>query len=601
MKLFRWQGLIFLAVLFLPVWVFLQFFADGFIQRLIETTGSETAGTEIDVASLSTSLLAPSVRIEKLAVANPGDPRENAVEVDSIRFDVDAGKAVYKKVAVNDMVVDGIRLNQKRKSPAKAYRPPEKKAAEEGAEVAGKKSASQLFGGGLSLPSPQDILKSEKLETLEAADRVKQEIADLKAKWENKLENELSPKALEETREKIRQLHKKAKGGGLADLPATLQELKSLQETIQGNLKKIKGLKAELQRDTRRIKKRVAELKDLPRKDFERLKKKYSLDMGGGANIISTLLGGAVKEKVDKFWRYYELARPYLNGKKGGKTVGEEEKYVRGKGVYVRFNEPNPSPDFLIRRARLSLDLFDTQLAGELKDLSDNQKVYGKPAVMVFQSDQDDKFEKFFLKIKLDRTGPVARDVLESRVKALKLENVEAGEGMRIQKGLADFEGTIEIANENDLSGVLQANLKGLSLSVPPGDGNEIRDAVLNALSSVEGFFIKVSIQGGRDNYSVDIQSDLSSLISGAVRNVVSGKMKGFEKSLKQSITSAAAGPLAGIDGSFGEFLNTDKILKGRTSSWTGLLGQAKKGVSPAPSGKSLPIPKGLKGFKLPF
>ncbi|GJL77789.1 MAG: hypothetical protein NPINA01_07780 [Nitrospinaceae bacterium] len=607
MKIFRWQGVLVFAVLFLLMWAFFSFYLDGLIKRALEEEGSKIIQTQIEVASVATSLPSQSAGLKRLAVANPDNLMENAVEIDSVSFNVDAGKAVVQKVVIDEMSVEGIRLNQKRETPARAYKPPADAKGDPVTEGGKKEGSEDLFGFGkiMNPKSPEEILKSEKLETLEAVEATKMEIQQLKDKWQKKLETELSPQALEETRKKIEDLQKKTKGtGDIAGIAAAVQDLKNVQETIQGNLENIKNLKAEMQADTQRIKKRVAALKNLPQKDFERLKKKYSLDVKGGGNLLGALLGGEIKEKIDLFWKYYEMVSPYLN--KGGDTKPreEEEPYVRGKGVFVKFKEAVPFPDFLIRHASLSLDLMDTKIAGDLKDFSDNQRIYGKPALLSFSSDKDEKFDRFDLNIKLDRTKAVADDGIDLNVKGLKLNNVEAGEGARIEKGFADLQSSFKIVDEKQLSGSIQANLGGLSLKIPNQQNNEIMKAIADTLASTEKFFIKIAIDGSQENYDVKIDSDLNKIISKAITGAVSGKLQDFEKSLKSSIFSATSGPLAGAGDSLGGFLKLEDHLGKNSSAWKGLLSEAKEGATPAPLKDKLPIKDKLKlpeGLKLPF
>jgi len=610
MKIFRWQGLLVFAVLFLLIWGFLSFYLDGLIKRGLEEEGSKIIQTQIEVASVSTSLPSQSAGLKRLAIANPDNLMENAVEIDAISFSVDAAKAIAHKVVIDEMAVDGIRLNQKRKTAAKAYKPPAGARDESGEDERGKGKSGGLLGLGkvMNPKSPEDILKSEKLETLEAVERTKKEIQELKAKWEKKLETELSPKVLEETKQKIADLQKKTQGtGDIAGVATAVQDLKDVQETIQKNLDNIKNLKAEMQADTQRIQKRVAELKDLPQKDFERLKKKYSLDVKGGGNLIGSLLGGEIKKKIDQFWKYYEMVSPYLNKGSDAKPQEEEEKYVRGRGVFVKFKEAVPFPDFLIRHASLSLDFMDTQIAGELKDFSDNQRIYGKPALLNFSSDKDEKFDNFSLNVKLDRTKPVADDGVELNVKGLKLNNLEAGEGAKIEKGFANIASFFKVVNEKELSGVVNADLGGVTLIIPNQHNNEIFNSIANALASTDKFYVKIAVDGSRENYDVKIESDLDKIISKALTGAVTGKMKDFEKSLKSKIFSATGGPLSGANDSFSGFLKLEDLLGENSSAWTGLLDNAKKGAAPGslkdtlPLKEKLPIPEGLGSLKLPF
>ena len=607
MKIFRWQGLVVFAVLFLLIWGFLSFYLDELIERALEEEGSKIIQTQIEVDSVSTSIPSQGGALQRLAVANADNLMENAVEIDSVTFNFDAGKALVRKVVIDEMTVEGIRLNQKRQTPATAYRSPGQEADEIKKDKSG---GGGLFGLGkiMNPKSPEEILKSEKLETLEAVEQSKKEIQELKEKWQRKLDTELNLQALEETRKKIEALQKQTQSpGDIAGVAGAVQDLKNIQETIQGNLDRIKILKKEIQEDAAHVKKQVAELKNLPQKDFDRLRKKYSLDVKGGSNLLGSLLGDEIKEKIDLFWKYYEMLSPFLN--KGAEALLKEgeEKYVRGKGVFVNFSRAISFPDFLIRHASLSMDLMDTHIAGELKDFSDNQRVYGKPAMIHFRSDKDDKFDHFGLNIKLDRTQTVADDGIDLNVKGLKLNNVEAGEGAKIEKGSADIQSAFKIVNEKEMAGTIQANLNGLSLKIPEQKENEIFNAISNTLASTDRFFIKIAIDGSRENYDVKIESDLDRIISKAVKGAVAGKMQDFEKSLKSSIFSATGGPLAGASDSLGGLLKLEDLVGNNSSAWKGLLDKAQAGALPEPlknklpMKEKLPLPGGLEGLKLPF
>jgi uncharacterized protein (TIGR03545 family) len=616
MKIFRWQGLLVFIVLGAGVFVFCSFFLDSIIKSNVEGKGSEVIKSQIEMDSLATSIAKQAIDIKRLTVANPDNLMQNLVEVSAFRLNVDAGQAVYKKLIVDEMALEGIRLNTDRKTKAKAYKPKEKATDGTSSPASGEDSGAKSefsFASGLDIKSPEDILKSEKLETLEAVESSKIHLQELKVKWEEKIKNELSPQAIEEIKQRIMELKDKAKKPDLGNIQGLTGEFQAIRDDIQGKLDSIPKLKEDLKKDIAQSKKMVADLKSLPQKDFDRLKKKYSLSAEGGGNLVGTLLKGPVKEKLDKFWKYYRMVSPYLSGG-GKKEATAEETYVRGKGVWIPFGQKSRLPDFLVRHASLSMDLFDTKIAGNLQDLSDNQKVYGKPAVLNFLSKEDDRFDQFSLQMKLDRTKAEAQDSINGEVRALKLEKMEAGDGMMIDKGSANLSGVFRIVGENQVAGTLQANLSQLALSISEKEGDVIFNSVAKALGDVREFMVDVSIKGTMDDYELDINSNLNNIISGAVKNLVADKAKEFESSLKASIGEATLGPLGDLQGLLGGVSGNGKLLESGESSLKDLLKQAVGGSSLIPGGKSLPIPgadklpipddKELKipeGFKLPF
>lgn len=593
MKIFRWQGVLAFALIGGLVGAFMILFLDGMIEKGIEEKGSLAAKTQIEIASLATSLLAQSITLTGIEVANPDNDMENLVQFKSLSLDLDGAQAISRKIIIDELQAHGIELNQKRTHPAKL---PEGVEPAKGngpdAESADPKALGLPGLGGLSMKSPEEILKSEKLETLEAGNRAKKTIDDLKAKWEKKFETDLNPTALKETKQKLAELQKKASDGGLAGMANALKDFQDLRDDIQGRMDRITSMKSELEKDVQMAKQQIADLKNLPQKDFQRLKNKYSMNPEGGKNVLGSMLEGPLKEKLDKAWNAYKMISPYLN--KGKSTSPAEQVYVRGKGVDIAFAKT--SPDFLLKHGDLSLILFGTEVKGEIQDLSDNQKVYGKPAKMNFQSDKNDIFDSFALDVTMDKTGPNSQDMIGLNVKGLNLKNTGQAE---LKGGSAKVTGQLTITDESNLSGNFTAELDEVSLSIPKQEGNELANTIAQSLSTIDRINISVAISGTIENYQLDIKSNLSEIISKAVKNAFAGKMEGFESSLMSAIQSQTGDVLSGADGAFSGLLGQNKILSDSSSAYSGLLGQAKGGTSESTKPKSgLSLPGGL---KLPF
>ena len=596
MKLFRWQGVLAFALLGGLVGAFLIMFLDGMIERGIEEKGSEAAKTQIDIGSLTTSLLAQSVALSGIEVANPDNNMENLVQFEKLSLDLDGAQIVSRKIIIDELQAHGIKLNQKRTKPAKV--PTGTKTTQKATErtdSTDQKGLALPGLGGLSMKSPEEILKSEKLETLEIGNRAKKTIDDLKTKWEKKFETDLNPKAIEETKQKLAELQKKVEGGDLTEIPKVLQEFEALQKDIQGRMNRITSMKTELQKDIQKAKQQVAELKNLPKKDFERLKNKYSLSPSGGKNILGSMLEGPLKEKLDKAWKAYQLIGPYLN--KGKSSSPAEQVYVRGKGIDIPFAKASPYPDFLLKHGDLSLVLFDTEVKGEVKDLSDNQSVYGKPAKLNFQSGKNQNFDSFALNVTMDKTGPQSLDAIVLDMQGLNLKNTGQAE---LKDGSAKINGQLTIIDENKLNGNFKAELDRVALLIPKQEGNELANTIAQSLSSIDRINISVGISGTIESYQLDIKSNLSEIVSKAVKNAFAGKMKGFESSLMSAIQAKTGGILSDTNGSLSGLLGQNKVLGDSGSAYGGLLGEAKSGASSKSN-----LPKGLPslpgGLKLPF
>ena len=149
------------------------------------------------------------------------------------------------------------------------------------------------------------------------------------------------------------------------------------------------------------------------------------------------------------------------------------------------------------------------------------------------------------------------------------------------------------------MHGKFTAKLDNVSLSIPEQKSNELANTIAQSLSTIDRINISVGISGTINNYQLDIKSNLSEIISKAVKNVIGNKMKGFESSLMSAIQSQTGDVLSGANGSLSGLLGQNNILNNSGSAYGGLLGEAKggaAGLGKSKGGLSLPG-----GFKLPF
>ena len=415
-KKFRIQGIAVFVVVTGLIGVFFVLFLDGIIKDTIEDQGSRVMESQIDVGSLATSLLSQSMDIGNLQIANADKLDENLVQAGRIKFDFDGGRALSKKVVIDDMKLEGLRLNQKREVPAKPYKPASEEP-ESGKESEEKSSTDFDMLQGLDFKNPKDILKNETLETLEVVEKTKGDLEALKTKWQTQVDQQLSKESLTQIQQRVKDLQAKSKN--LKD-PSAIQsitaEIQALRKDIQTRIDTVKNFKKDLETDIRQAKKLASQIKDLPKKDFDRWRKKYSLDLKGGTGLVSKMVSGPLKTKIDKAWGYYKKISPYLKSDPDAKSEPEPEKIERGKGQFIKFATPNPFPDFLIRQAKLSMNVWDQDVEGDFQGLTNDPKVYGKPFHLNLAGSQNEAFKQFKLKLVLDRTRAKAADFLETQV-----------------------------------------------------------------------------------------------------------------------------------------------------------------------------------------
>jgi uncharacterized protein (TIGR03545 family) len=597
-KIFRIQGIAVFVVLIGLIGLFLVLFLDKIIKDTIEEQGSRVIESQVNIASLSTSLLSQSMDIENFQIANADKLDENLVQAGRIKFDFDGGRALSRKVIIDDMSLEDLRLDQKREAPAKPYRPASEEP-EPGKESEDKASSEFGLPPGLDFKNPKDILKDETLETLEAAEKAKSDMEALKTKWQTKIDQQLSKESLDQIQQRIKDIQAKSKN---LKNPSAIQsmtaEIQALQKDIQSRIDTIGNFQKDLEADIRKSQKLASEIQNLPKKDFDRWRKKYSLDLKGGTGLVSKMVSGPMKANIDKAWGFYKKISPYLKSDSDSKPEPKQEKRVRGKGQFIKFASPNPFPNFLIRQGKLSLNAWDQDIEGDFQGLTNDPKVYGKPFNLNITGSQNESFKQFKLKLVMDRTRAEAADFMETHVDSLKIESVPFGNWAILTQGFADIHNKIDIQNEQSLKGNFTVKVKDAIFAQTGNAKNEVSRVLGKVLKTIRNFFIQGVIKGTPDGYTLSIQSDLDEILNKSVKKLFDEKIKTFEAELKKSIAASTAESVSEVNDSVAGLVDFRKILKTDEAASKDLLNQAteKALMGNIPGTDSL-----MKKFKLPF
>ena len=156
------------------------------------------------------------------------------------------------------------------------------------------------------------------------------------------------------------------------------------------------------------------------------------------------MVSGPLRAKIDKAWEYYRKISPYL--KSDSDSDPEPGKIERGKGQTIQFRTLQSVPNFLVRHAKFSINVWDQDVEGNFQGLTDDPRLYGKPFQLNLAGHQNDTFKQFKLKLVLDRTGAQTEDVLETRLDGFKIKPIPLGNWATLTKGQADISGRIRMS-----------------------------------------------------------------------------------------------------------------------------------------------------------
>ncbi|NVM23148.1 MAG: TIGR03545 family protein [Desulfobacterales bacterium] len=590
MKWVRWKGLIaFVAVLIIVtgVWFFV---VDSAIEAVIEKTGTSMVGAKVELGGVDLSISPLGLSLTGLQVTNPDEPMTNAVQVDRIALSLEGARLLLRKVIVKEMTLEGVRLNTPRNKSGAIRRPSAATPAPQ------KKTADKKFAlPSLEAPDAKEILKKEKLQSLDQITALQADLKTEKDQWRKRLADLPDKDKLAAYNKRIKKL-KSAKKGGLKGILSGAKEISAIRKELRKDLDRIETARKELKKDLSSFRRRIDEVTKVPQSDIQRLKEKYALSPQGLTNVSRLVLGEKISTWADTALGWYERLRPVLERAKEQEKAHEVVKPVRGNGVNVRFKEHEPLPDFLIRITRVSMEMPAGSMKGRITNITPDQDILGVPLAYDFSG----KNLKRLRSVKLDgvldhvdQSGP--KDTAHFEVKGYQIADFNMCDSpelpMVLKKATADFKADAALAGEA-LKANLWAGLRSVKISTGiKKDAGPLAKAMASSISDMNALNIKAAISGTLADYDIDLSSDLDRVLKDAVGKQAKAQAARFEKELKAAISEKVSGPLAELKASHGGLHAVGSELAGRLDLGSELLkGMEKKG----PAGLKLPgiLPK---------
>ena len=593
-KWIRWWGLgafVVIAAILGCLWIFL---VDGWVKYLIEEAGTEAVGAKVELDAADLSLFPAGLTLMRLQVTDPNAPMKNAVEIANVNMGLDGLNLLRRKVIVEEMVLEGVRLGTPRTTSGATR------------EVPPQEEESGMFSidlPSLDVPDVKKILEQEDLETIRLIESLKTDLKREKETWESRLK-ELPGKAqLAEYKKRVKNL-KKAKKGGLEGILGGVEEVQSLKQDIEQEIASLKGAKKEFEDKVALLRTRFNQIKTAPQRDIQHLKAKYNLSPQGLANMSQALLGRQIGSWVRQGAEWYERAKPFLEGAQalGGSETGPEmHKPLRGKGMDVHYKEAHPLPDFLIRVTKVSVNLDVGDLAGTVHNITTDQPTLGKPTTFAFSGEQLKGVKSVALEGALNHVVPTdSKDQLTLQAKGYELTNLVLSKDdkwpVALTSGLGDMKMNAEL-NGQALTATGTENLRDLHLSAgKEGDTNPLTKALSSAVTDISHLSIQADVKGTLEQQDVTLSSDLDRILQNAVGKMVNELAAKFGAELQSAISAKIAKPMQDLKSNLSGFNKIAEDLTERLTQQNDVLKSLLE--------KSLPI-KGLKGLpgglKLPF
>jgi uncharacterized protein (TIGR03545 family) len=127
--MFRWKGIIFLAVL-AGIFILLTIlFTDAWLERQLESLGTNAVGAKVEIDGFDFSFIGLHIKWERLQVTNPKKTMKNIIDTGHCEFNMEFWPLLSKKVIIENVQVSDLRSDTDRATDGKIIK--KKKIEEE--------------------------------------------------------------------------------------------------------------------------------------------------------------------------------------------------------------------------------------------------------------------------------------------------------------------------------------------------------------------------------------------------------------------------------------------------------------------------------------
>ncbi|MBU0729055.1 MAG: TIGR03545 family protein [Proteobacteria bacterium] len=559
-KWIRWQGLIAFGGFCLVISIAWFLLIDSFIVSVIERYGSEALGAKVEVQRANLSLFPLGLELEELACTNPDEPMKNAVEIGNATMSLDLPSLLVRKVIINTMQMTGVRLNTQRKTSGAI--PGKKSPPKKSNDTPGKTFSMPAF----DTPDVKEILAREQLDSIKLAETFQKDIKAEQDNWKKRLTELPDENKLKGYETRIKNL--KSSSRGLGGILGATKDIQIIQKDLDNDLTRIKDAQTLLDTNLSSYQKRIDAIAKAPAKDFERLKEKYTFSSQGLGNMTNLLIGPKAENYLTKTIFWYEKLSPLLEGGAASNKDRQPEN-IRGKGVFIHFDENKPLPEFLVRHLQTEIITDSGTFSGKISNITNQQQILGSPLEFNFTGQNLKKIEALTLAGVLDHIDPhSSQDTISLAVTGQKTDTVVLSDNKSLPLAMEQSTANITIRaslQQRNLNAAFDVVLKPVKLttSESPESGAVIQ-AFADALSEISKLSIWGSATGTLDDYDIKLSSDLDESMKNVVSKAFTKQAKKFEDELRKAVVAKTSGAIGQSQNELGNFDAISKELTTR-------------------------------------
>ena len=569
----RWNAIIPFCITLFLFWIYFYFFFDLHMKKSIEWVGYRALGTELNIKEFKSSFIKGQVQISKLEITSATKPDANAIELESIRFDVKWDALLRLKFVVEEIAAEGIQFMSRREHPGKVAPPEPPSDKPSFTQQLQDKALNKLEKDNQSnvLSDVSTFLKTGKwddqIKNLESSLASKKMLEDLNQKWTSKkvewdgkiksLPNSSELNSFKSRFEAIKYKDFKTP----QELDSSIKQFDVLFKEVDAKNKQVQEVKSQLESDLKGMDQDYKAVDAQVKKDMDTLKTKFKIPKIDAGSFAKSLFMGYLAPIMSKLDHFKALAEKYLppkyskmvddklSGKKASAKPADDDSiqpHPRIHGTTYEFPITNGYPLFWIQKISISsrsnknADYGD--FSGLIENITSNQRQIKKLTTLNITGD----FKK------MDVTGIKVNAELnnlkdEPEIKFIfnvggypmtQMELMKSKDGeISIPSALASFTSSGDTIGFKNYNLKMNANFANAHFKIAATD-KTVSEILTQTLSSINQFNVEATATGELKNLNLDIRSSLGTALQSSFENLLKNKIAEANQQLQAAVNN---------------------------------------------------------------
>lgn len=513
------------------------------IARGLENSLQAIIGAKVEIEGFRLNLFNMAVKMESIQITNPADTWKNIIAANKISFKLAPGPLFEGKMVIDEIVVEDLIFNDKRRTDGKIEKkappkPKEKKESKLSRTIATMPILKpETIAGNLDL---KKITASYQFKTDLSAARIKSELTAYKQKWDANLEELNHIKVeIQELDDKFAKLKKP---NNLMEINGQLKLVKEIRDAVEKIQTGLKTTNDRFQKDNQALEDTIKGLKEEAEADYQALLALAKLPDIGNINYAEALLGKTIFKASSLIFDavgYIQKSLP------AGVDNPPKAKPTRD-GQNIVFPGRRTYPRFLIKKIAVSgkgtpdssMDGF--YISGIVTGITSEPPIYGLPLTTALFA-QTPNQTLLRLDGEFNHVTPEFQDTIKLTLKGVPLPGLDLSGSEYLPSKILAGKAEIDAAAKVDpdlmqLKVLITADHIKTDFSGKPGPDDLISEIVQKTLTDLNQVTIDYQLEQINDRLEMKISSNLNRMISNRLQEAIGEKVTGFTRELRAEV-----------------------------------------------------------------